>query len=59
MTNKKLRFELKHIYGDYEVFVSFDGDKDISEIVEIFKSFLVSVGFHPDTVATVFGDDNV
>lgn len=47
---------LKRIYNDEEVEMSFNADKDIYQVMEHWESFLLAVGYHPDTIQEGFDE---
>lgn len=40
------------------VTVSCDGDANIAHVMEAFKSYLLAVGFSPETVETALGEQS-
>ena len=38
--------------------VEVPNDAGIEEIVDAFKSFLLMIGYHPDTIKEAFGEEN-
>jgi hypothetical protein len=50
----KFTYERPELKAELEI----ANDAGIEEIVDAFKSFLLMIGYHPDTIKEAFGEEN-